>query len=273
MEPLQVLIPIGAMIGGTILVSLLAASLPESAAWIIGRWLDLWAWRRTNPPEVRERLSDIEGDFWHRYRDERADGSGTTRATLRTMGFVGWELVRAGVTAGTVDPLVGTASGRKKSILLLLAESIVEIYGVRFALGPPTFLLIATPIIAADIWAIASLIHRVLSSSALEYSQAIWGAFACISLTLFAIGLLSKTQFHGLSISQSFSAVPRKRIAAILLVLYYGFWSMMSASALDTFIDLFPAVLSGRNYSLVLAILLAATVCVAREFPLEHSER
>ena len=108
MDALHALIPIAGTIGAAIALCVLAASMPESAAWCIGRWLDLWAWLRTNRRTVRERLGEVEADFWDGYKAELADGSSTTRATFRALWFVRWELARAPAIAAAADDLATT---------------------------------------------------------------------------------------------------------------------------------------------------------------------
>ena len=246
-------------------LSLLAASLPDSIAWLIGRWFDICTLCQTNRHGVRHRLSEVEVEFRERYEAERKDSSGATRATIRAFWYVAWKVLKAPAIAGAVDRSVATQQNPKRSTLVRLSEAFVSFYGIRFTLGPIPFLLVATPLIAIGVFLVVSTASSVLSPS-LDASRITFGCLFCISISLFIAGLIAKTRFQRFSISDSFRSIPRRRTAAFLLVLYYVFWGMNLALTLE----MLPSDAPPSIVTIVYVSVLMAIVTTVRERPLQH---
>ena len=140
MSALNILLTVGPVVGATIVLWVLAASLPNSLAWAIRRWFDVCARFQTNRSAVRERLSEVEGDFQERYEIEREDGSGATRATIRAFGFVLWEVLKAPAIAGAADRLVAKDPDHRKLSLRKLPTIIAKCLGIRGHYRPVTSL-------------------------------------------------------------------------------------------------------------------------------------
>ena len=248
MEPIDFVIPIFGTIGGAIVLSMLAASLPESAAWVIARWFDLWAWRRTCQPEVRDGLADIEEDFWARYMSEQADGSGPVRATYRALGFVIWEVVRAPSIAGSVDRALATESSRRKSRIRILTDAIARLVGIRSPHGPVLLFLLGAPLVAHVIF-MWSGVYRVsdqtTEAGVLEIVVRCLASAWCL---LQIIGLVAKTQLSGFTIRGFVRSVPsilsKKPMAVLLLAGYYGLLSAFFTARFGVISLSDPAILA-----------------------------
>ena len=132
---------------------MLAASLPESVAWLIGRWIGLWSCicGRANRQEVRERIHEIEGCFWDRYESEHRDSSDATRATLRALWLVRWEVLKAPKTAASAAAAVAAEHSRRNPDMQFLPghmQLAVQVAKKKVTVGPIAFLLIVSPGIA-----------------------------------------------------------------------------------------------------------------------------
>ena len=223
MDLLQVLIPAGGTIVGGALLWVLAASLPDSAAWIVGRWFDLWAWLRTNSCAVREALGDVEADFWDRYEAERAGGSGTTRATCRALWFVRWEVARAPAIAEAVDELDATGNSRRRVLThgLIVRIKLLVLISQRITIGP-VMLLMALAVVAPAIGLHVVKIIDAAQDQSINYAILTIRFLAAIALSWTALKIVVAFRLRGSFTSKLYRCHPVLSIA--LIASYIIFW-------------------------------------------------
>lgn len=221
MELTHALIPIGGTIGGAILLSILAASLPESAAWLIRRWVGFWSsvFGRTHRKEVRDRAYEIEGCFWDCYDVERADGSGATRATTRALWIVFWEVLIAPKTVASAAAAVSAEHIRRFPQMRILPgrmQLIARVSKKQVTVGPIAFLLLNCP----------GIVYSALFVAGLANGRLLQPAFAVLVFTILAF-----RRRHSFT-SKLSRSLPRYNY--MFLFYYFFVWTGLIASGISS---------------------------------------
>lgn len=220
-----------ASVFAAIILWALDASLPNSAVWMIRKWFDFWSFQRTNRRAVRERLLEIEFDFFEHYESQRDVGAGTRRATLRALGLVLWEVVRAPSIAASADDLhksTSTPDIRPLPLFPLPFTFLLNLRG-RLSVGPIALLTLILPPLVLGV---QSVLH--IRSAFESHSEVFSGAY--ISIMLFCIvyfsGLLWLTAPARLRINRSLTSQIAESMPTTcrsFCVSYYIFWALAIA--------------------------------------------
>lgn len=195
---LQVLGTFLSIIGANLVLRAIEATLPNSVAWGIRRWLDFWAWSRTNRVPVRERLAEIELDFHEHYLFEVSRGCGPTRSTLRALGFIVWEILRVPATACTADRLSAETDSSARGLLYRAARRAVSIMEPRPVLSPAEISIRVMPLIAIFVVSIKYILDftRAPASDFTIILAVATRASTCVFILLFVIYAILNVDFR-----------------------------------------------------------------------------